>query len=37
MAATPSIIPSSMQMSMMFAPFSTCLPRDGDSILVLFP
>jgi hypothetical protein len=23
-AATPSIIPSSMQMSMMFAPFSTC-------------
>ena len=24
MAATPSIIPSSMQISMMFAPFSTC-------------
>ena len=35
-AATPSIIPSSMQMSMMFAPFSTCCRATATASSYLF-
>ena len=34
-AATPSIIPSSMQMSITFAPFSTCCRAIADRLFVL--